>query len=101
MELGVEVGRRSRNNPDLRLGASVRGAIDFVNVVMERQVFDPSLTKEDLIDCASLTYSSKIWLSATTEKTEEDVIAEIVNAVFDDMEPETLEEINKQSTTPP
>ncbi len=97
MELGVEIGRRSRDNPDLRLGASVRGAIDFVNVVMERQVFDPSLTKEDLIECASLTYSSKIWLSATTEKTEEDVIRDIVNAVFNEMEPETLEEINKNS----
>jgi len=97
MELGVEIGRRSRNNPDLRLGASIRGAIDFVNVVMERQVFDPSLTKEDLIDCASLTYSSKIWLSAMTEKTEEDVIAEIVNAVFDEMEPETLDKINQSS----
>ncbi|MFX1521228.1 MAG: AAA family ATPase [Promethearchaeota archaeon] len=99
IELGVDIGILTRIHPDLRLGASVRGAIDFVNVVMERQVFDQHLATEDLIDCACLTYSPKIWLSAISEKTEEEVIREIIQGILKKKEGELKEEFEKEEKT--
>ena len=97
IELGVEIGIQTRTHPDLRLGASVRGAIDYVLVCTEKLLLkDHHLTTEDIIDCACLTFTSKIWLSATSEKTEEEVIREIVQGLIKKKEDELKEEFEKE-----
>ncbi len=97
IELGVEIGIQTRIHPDLRLGASVRGAIDFVLLCTEKLTLkDHHLTTEDIIDCACLTFSSKIWLSATSEKTEEEIIREIVQGILKNKEDELKEEFEKE-----
>jgi len=100
IELGVEIGIQTRIHPDLRLGASVRGAIDFVLVCTEKLTLkDHHLTTVDIIDCACLTFSSKIWLSVTSEKTEEEVIREIVQGILKKKEDELKEELEKEEKT--
>ena len=76
--MAVEMVRRTRNHKDVRLGASVRGAIDMV--LIARQLLDSA----DGAEGARLTFASavmalrdKVWLNETTSRSAEDVLQEI------------------------
>lgn len=76
----VEMARRTRAHKDVRLGASVRGAIDMVFIA--RQLLDFSDGAE--AERARLAFSSalmalrdKIWLNETTGRAPDDIIQEI------------------------
>lgn len=78
VDLGVKIGRATREHPDLKVGASVRGAIDFVRLASDETRFDSSLQlKDHLLQIAYLTFSAKIKRKPTCEMTEEEIIEEL------------------------
>jgi MoxR-like ATPase len=77
INLGVKIARGTRKHPDLRLGASVRGAIDFVRLIVDLTHLD-SLYEDYLLEIANLSFSSKIWKKASCERTEEEIVEELL-----------------------
>lgn len=84
VELAVAIARETRTHPDLKLGASVRGSIDMVDIYMQRMEFLPHLAaeglpnREFLVPAALMAFRNKIWLYETSEKKPEEIIKEII-----------------------
>ena len=77
-ELAVRVVRASRQAPQLRSGASVRGAIDFVLVESSlRQLLGHELGPDDLGTVAELALSSKVVVDESWGRSAEDVVREL------------------------
>ena len=80
----VEVVRRTRNHPDLRVGSSVRGAIDTALVasslaeVRSSKNISPSIG----LDSALVAISGRVRIREGSVRNAEDVVAEIWNDVF-------------------
>jgi MoxR-like ATPase len=87
--LAVNIARQTRVHPEVKMGSSVRGAIDMVLIAGELLVIDGIENKqamianydlgakESILDAALMALSSKIWLIETCEKTPEEIIREI------------------------
>ncbi len=86
IDLSVEIIQRSRIHPDLKAGASIRGAIDFVQLIMNGA--KDNYTFEDLLDAAIVSLRLKIWPAPTTDKSEEDIIYEIISSIFEELQSE-------------
>ena len=75
----VAVARATRSHPDLRIGSSVRGAIDLVEVathlaaIRSAEIDDPSVG----LDAALVAISGRIRLHEGTDRTPEDVVTEL------------------------
>jgi MoxR-like ATPase len=86
-ETAVEIARRTRQYKEVRLGASVRGAIDMVLIANELLADFPSNPyseeEEDrlLLDAAIMAMRDKVWMVETSELTPEDVITRIWDAL--------------------
>jgi MoxR-like ATPase len=82
-ELAVRVVRATREAPQLRTGASVRAAIDFVLVEAElrRLLGLQSLGPEQLGTVAELAMSSKVAVDEAWGRTAEDVVRELTMRV--------------------
>lgn len=95
----VEVVRRTRSHADLRIGSSVRGAIDTVLVatslatLREGQATDPELG----LDAALVSLSGRVRLREGVSRTTEDVVREIWFAVF---VPDEVPNLGKVDPTP-
>lgn len=76
--IATKIGRATRNHPDIRRGASIRGAIDFSKILGLVE----DLTKEVVIEIAIMTLATKIELEDGVERTIEDIIAEICEKVL-------------------
>jgi MoxR-like ATPase len=80
----VELVRMTREHPDLRVGSSVRGAIDMCAVasslaqVRGRDVADPSVS----LDAALVALSGRIRLREGVSRAAEDIVRELWEAVF-------------------
>jgi len=80
----VELVRLSRSHPDLRVGSSVRGAIDMCAVapslaaVRGQSVGSPSVS----LDAALIALSGRVRLREGAGRTAEDVVTELWSAVF-------------------
>jgi MoxR-like ATPase len=76
-ELAVELARRSREHPQVRMGASVRGAIDLVKI--ERELTHlrgrPDTAFED---AAIAALSGRLHLEEGCEKTPEEIVRELI-----------------------
>jgi len=84
VQTAVELTRRTRTYPDVRQGASVRGAIDLVMIA--RQLLDTPSGSEDeraalVFSAALMALRGKIWLAETASRTPEAVIGEIWQAL--------------------
>ncbi len=77
IETAVKISRRTREHPDVRRGASVRGAIDIANIIKN---FDP--TEENWILASVMSLATKIELMDGCGKTAEQVITECVREVL-------------------
>jgi hypothetical protein len=88
IDLAVEIVRRSRKHPELKAGASVRGAIDLVQLIQNDPSKADNYTFEDLLDAAIVSLRLKIWPSPTTDKTEEEIIYEIISSIFEELQSE-------------
>ena len=78
----VAITRATRAHPELRRGASVRGAIDLVKIVFELVRLgddpDPRLDRpEPILDAALVALSARIAVDEASEVTPEEVITEI------------------------
>ena len=80
----VEVVRRTRTHPDLRVGSSVRGAIDTALVARSLASLrglvqvDPTVG----LDAALVALSGRIRLREGSSRSAEDIVTELWNAVF-------------------
>ena len=80
----VEVVRRTRQHPDVRIGSSVRGAIDTVAVIGSlallrgKPVTDPDLG----LDAALVALSGRLRLREGCSRTAEDIVTQLWSEVF-------------------
>jgi MoxR-like ATPase len=80
----VELTRRTRGHPDVRIGASVRGAIDLARIataLAERRKVDVTDWRVGL-DAALVSLSGRIRLAESGARQPEDVVRELYEAVF-------------------
>ncbi|HEY3716144.1 MAG TPA: MoxR family ATPase [Jatrophihabitantaceae bacterium] len=78
-QLAVRITRATRDTPQLRSGASVRGAIDFVLVEasLRRLLEVATLDVEQLITVAELALSSKVVPDESWGRSAEDIVREL------------------------
>jgi len=87
IETAVEMARRTRQHEEVRLGASVRGAMDMVLIASELLAGLPANpgTQEPLdrllLDAAIMAMRDKVWLLETSEHSPEDIITQIWEAL--------------------
>jgi MoxR-like ATPase len=80
----VEVTRATRTHPDLRVGSSVRGAVDFAMVagslasLRGAPAADPSVS----LDAALVALSGRVRVREGGSRTAEEIITEIWQSVF-------------------
>ena len=84
-EIATKICRATRGHPDIRRGASVRGAIDFAKIL---SLLD-TLNVETVTEIAIMTIATKIELEDGVERTIEDVISEVVQKVMSGAEEDT------------
>ena len=92
VERAVELVRRTRDHPEVRVGSSVRGAIDLVLVAAAlaglRGV--PTTDRDVSLDAALTALSGRLRLHEGSSRTPEDVVRELWEDVFgpdEDSEP--------------
>jgi MoxR-like ATPase len=80
----VEVVRRTRTHPDLRIGSSVRGAIDTTLVASSLATIRgvPSTDVALGLDAALVSLSGRVRLREGVTRSTEDIVQEIWAAVF-------------------
>ena len=80
----VEVVRRTRTHPDLRVGSSVRGAIDTALVASSLAEVRSSknISASIGLDSALVAISGRVRIREGSVRSAEDVVAEIWNDVF-------------------
>ncbi len=80
----VELVRRTRTHPDLRVGSSVRGAIDTVGIAA-RLAVARGVARTDWhagLDAALVALSGRVRMLESSNRTPEDVVRELYQAVF-------------------
>lgn len=76
----VRITRLTRDTPEIKLGASVRAAIDIVSLVSNLTFLsDGDLRPEDFSAACKMALSSKVWLSETINATPEQIIERIID----------------------
>src|SRR6266540_3386764 len=78
--LAVDVARESRRHPDLRHGASVRAAIDFVDLLGAYEPDDLDLETLRLLGCSS--YAGKVRVRPTVNRSACAIVHELMDAVL-------------------
>lgn len=84
LEKAVSVVRRTRSHVDLRVGSSVRGAVDFAKVAVslaalrESTIDNPSVG----VDAALVALSGRVRVREGSVRTSEEIVTEIWQDVF-------------------
>jgi len=78
ISLAVQMVRATRKHEDIKLGASIRAAIDMVDLFtgMQKLADQP---RQNILISARMALSNKIWLNEMTRKTTDEIIEEIWN----------------------
>lgn len=89
LEKVVDLVRRTRHHPDLRVGSSVRGAIDMAAVAesLGEVRSTPPDDADVSLDAALVALSGRIRLREGTTRSTEDIVRELWRAVFAPAEP--------------
>jgi MoxR-like ATPase len=84
LEKVVELVRLTRSHPDLRVGSSVRGAIDMCAVATSlAEVRASTVTAGDVsLDAALVALSGRVRLREGTTRSTEEIVTELWRAVF-------------------
>jgi MoxR-like ATPase/Mg-chelatase subunit ChlD len=77
----VDVGRATRNHPDLRYGASVRGAMDFVQLVAELGRDDLDQDTFYLLGCSA--FAGKVRVKPTVPRTACAIVVELMRGFLE------------------
>lgn len=74
--LAVDMVRKTRENQDIKLGSSIRGAIDLVDLFMGLQKLEnqPEL---NILVAGRMAMSNKIWLNEMTDWSADEIIEQI------------------------
>lgn len=90
IKLGVRIIRKTREHPDVKRGSSIRGAIDFVDL-LKHHSNKPILTEPEYVNAAMMALYNKIELHVRAKRSKEEIIREIVMA--------SLKETAKEKST--
>ncbi|QYJ16139.1 hypothetical protein Rxycam_01970 [Rubrobacter xylanophilus DSM 9941] len=109
VSLAVRVARLTRSHPDVRMGASVRAAIDFVLVAEQllrlRGLAAPDAPRDEavrraLISAAQTAFSIKIAVREASGRSADEVVEEVVRAALaDPRDPEEPPEPSPNGTS--
>lgn len=80
----VELVRHTRDHPEIRIGSSVRGAIDTLLIAEQLSAIRESGSGQTLLDAALAALSGRIRVHEGTGRTAEEIISELFLLVFDD-----------------
>ncbi|MFX0151192.1 MAG: AAA family ATPase [Candidatus Hodarchaeota archaeon] len=86
VRVAVQLTRSTRLHPEIKQGASVRGAIDFVTLVSSLSNFSERTKYETLRDAAWAALSGKIWIDPSSEKTAEELIEDLLMQILNSNE---------------
>lgn len=76
----TRITRLTRDTPEIKLGASVRAAIDIVSIVRNLTFLsDGDLHLEDLQAACRMALTSKVWLSETINASPEEIIDRVID----------------------
>jgi MoxR-like ATPase len=80
-EVAVAIARGTRTHPAVRLGSSVRGAIDMVRLAggLARLRGEEPLARDGLLDAAVASFSGRLRMHEDQERSAEEVIAELLD----------------------
>ncbi len=76
----VDVARESRQHVDLRHGASVRGAIDFADLLASWELDELDLDALRFLACSA--YAGKLKVKPTASRTAREIVHELVDLVL-------------------
>lgn len=76
----VKLTRRTREHEEIKMGASVRAAIDLV-LLCESMRQKKLLTEENVEQAALMALSSKIWLTEMSNRTPEQVVSGLIKGM--------------------
>lgn len=76
-ELATKIARATREHPEIRRGASIRGAIDFSKIL----ALIDDLSEDSIMEIGIMTLATKIELEDGVEKSIEEIISEVVHKV--------------------
>jgi len=85
IEFAVELTRRTREHPDIRIGASVRGAIDLAVLAVRlatRRSVDP-MERGSLRDAALAALTGRIRVDESGLRSPDEIIDELFSTLFD------------------
>ncbi len=84
VRLAVTLGRATREHPEVRMGASVRGPIDMVHIARGLCGLrgEERAGRETLLDAALAAFSGRIRLEEGVDRTPEEVVTEILDRLL-------------------
>jgi magnesium chelatase subunit D len=92
VDFAVTFTRATREHPDVRMGSSVRGAIDLVLLLdgLLRLRGEPRMTRASAQDAAHAALSGRIRIADGCERTPESVLDELLSQLWPSGEPDPL-----------
>ena len=81
IKAAISTVRATRNHPDVKLGASVRAAIDLVDLYNGLQNIENSPESNFLVS-ARMAISNKIWLNEMTAKSADQIVEDICSEIL-------------------
>ncbi len=92
VDFAVTFTRATREHPDVRMGSSVRGAIDLVLLLdgLLQLRGEPRMTRASARDAAHAALSGRIRIADGCERTPESVLDELLGELWPDGEPDPL-----------
>ncbi|HLH68484.1 MAG TPA: AAA family ATPase [Candidatus Dormibacteraeota bacterium] len=83
--LAVAVARATRGHPDVRMGSSVRGAIDMVHLTegLTHMRGEAAASRQTLLDAALAAFSGRIRLDESCGRRPEEVVTEILDRLLE------------------
>ncbi|WP_064745310.1 AAA family ATPase [Pseudonocardia acaciae] len=102
VELSVALARATREHRDVRMGSSVRGAIDLVHLLtgLGRLRGEPAPVRETARDAAYAALSGRIRVADGVDRTAESVIDELLDQLWPPDEPDEPDEPPEEGGDP-
>lgn len=76
--LAVEIVNAIRKNPNVKRGPSIRGAIDIVDLLKNKE----NLTVEEILEAGVMALNCKIELALKSEETKEELIKKVILSIL-------------------
>lgn len=76
LDAAVRIVRNTRQHPDIKLGASVRAAIDIVDIFSSLQKMD-NKPQENFLVAARMALVNKIWLNEISARSAQEIVEEL------------------------